>query len=301
VDFFESNMGSSKASSENDRVHHHVTQVYALTFVGCAIAALGSKLHLNNSSVMGFPIHAGFQWTIIQAIAIFIITASNTMSSRTSGISMWRAAVFLVLAFSAGVNVGSWFQNALQEVGLCKGSHLLTHLLTHLLPYSLTYSLTYVGSGFSLFPDMDFLSKYMGGNNSSNYCSSKEAYSLIFEAIATTAGIYFCFAFASYLSPGWSKFVGLVTAGFWVQFASSLFALMGLISNQAFEDIYVKGGLILYSLKVMVDTDILLENARKGYMDVVGSACNTMMNILHLLIRVVTILGDLKKKKKNRD
>ena len=270
-------MGSSKASSENDRVHHHVTQVYALTFVGCAIAALGSKLHLNNSSVMGFPIHAGFQWTIIQAIAIFIITASNTMSSRTSGISIWRAAVFFVLAFSAGVNVGSWFQNALQEVGLCKGS------------------------GFSLFPDIDFLSKYMGGNNSSNYCSSKEAYSLIFEAIATTAGIYFCFAFASYLSPGWSKFVGLVTAGFWVQFASSLFALMGLISNQAFEDIYVKGGLILYSLKVMVDTDILLENARKGYMDVVGSACNTMMNILHLLIRVVTLLGDLKKKKKNRD
>jgi len=50
---------------------------------------------------------------------------------------------------------------------------------------------------------------------------------------------------------------------------------MGLISNQAFEDIYVKGGLILYSFKVMIDTDTLLENARNnGYMDVVGSACN---------------------------
>jgi hypothetical protein len=61
------------------------------------------------------------------------------------------------------------------------------------------------------------------------------------------------------------------------------------------------GGLVLYAFKVMVDTDILLENARNGYMDVVGSACNTMMNILHLLIRVVKLLGDRERNKKRRN
>ena len=258
-------------------IRNHVTLVYAFTFLGCSFAAIGSKMHLTNSSLFGFPIQAGFHWTIIQAIAIAVIQASSNSptTSKTNNISVWRAAVFFILAFSAGVNVGSWFQYALQEVGLCRGN------------------------GFSFFPDLDFLSKILGG--SSKYCSASSANSLVFEAIGTTAGIYICFALASYLSRGWSKFVGLVSAGFWIMFASSLFAWMGWISTHTFEDIYVKGGLVLYAFKVMVDTDILLENARNGYMDVVGSACNTMMNILHLLIRVVKLIGDREKDKKRRN
>lgn len=270
--------GNAKASSADDRVYNHVAQVYSFTFLGCAIAALGSKMHLNHATLFGFPIQAGPEWTILQAVAIAILCASNSMTAKTNGVSIFRAVIFFIVAFSAGVNVGSWFQYALQEVGSCRGHR------------------------FPFIPDLDFLSRFTGGRfKLKNNCGSDAVQSLVFEGITTTAGIYVCFALASYVSRGWSKFVGLVSAGFWIIFASQFFAWMGWISMHTFDDIYIKGGLCLYAVKVMVDTDILLENARKGYLDVVGSACNTMINILHLLIRVLKILGDRERDKKRRN
>ena len=98
--------------------------------------------------------------------------------------------------------------------------------------------------------------------------------------------------------PG--SIIPYLSAAFWVLFGSFILARLGIISESAFSAVYVKGGLILYCLKVGADTNVLIERAKLGNYDVVNAACNVMLNFLHLFIRVITILGDIKKREKRR-
>ena len=271
---------TSDFSKKNQRAKALVAQVHSLAFVGCALAAVGARAHLDRWSFMGKPIEAGTHMYLAQVLCVTLLSFGNATHSL-SGISAWKAFLFSALAFTAGVNVGSWVQVALQEAGLCRGY------------------------GWNWIPDADFIGDFLG-HWSRDQCSPKAVNDLIFEAMSMTSGLYLCFALSSfYAGRGWAaKFAGFLSAGMWVLFGFSLLASFGWISKSAFDAVYVKCGLVLYSGKIMYDTDFLWSRAEQGATDVVNEACNVMLNVLHLFIRIIKLLGEAKgasKRKKRED
>jgi len=269
--------GGGVSKSADEKAKRYIAQVYALSFFGCLVAALGAKANLERWRVGGMVIEAGTHMYIAQVVSLFLISMGNK-SETISGVSWWRSALFATLAFSAGVNVGSWVRMALQEAGVC------------------------VGDGWSFVPDLDWLGAWTTGNISAKMCTPKAVNNLILEAMLMTGGTYVCFAVSSvYAKRGWSANVAsFVSAGLWIMFGSSFLASMGWLSPSAFDFVYVKAGLILYCFKVMVDTDTLWTNAQNGYFDVVGSACNVMLNVLHMFIRIIQLLAESKSRSKEK-
>ena len=182
-----------------------------------------------------------------------------------------RAAIFLAFAVCAGLNVGTWVQRALQEVGYC------------------------AGSGWAWLPDLDFFS-------SRGSCSATNE--LAMTALAYTAGLYACFAGSALLSPrkhAWPAWTATaLSCGLWIMFASHLLARLGLASAGVFDAVYVRGGMVLYALKTAYDTAVMVGEIEQGDDDVLGHALTQLLNFLHLFIRAITILAD-SRKKRNED
>ena len=206
--------------------------------------------------------------TLVQIICIIILGASEMTGRGTKGISPLRAVVYLVCALAAGLNVGTWVVNAAQENGLCKGS------------------------GWSLVPDLDWFREI-----SPRLCQLFEE--VLYSSLALTAGAYGCFFVAATMAPPgsaqkWAPFVvcGLyiLSMTYWV---SLLFGWMG---SEGFQLIYVQIGLVIYCIKVYVDTQDIYERVEKGERDVISHALVVLLNILHLFIRIIKAYAKIKKK-----
>jgi len=95
-----------------------IGQVYTTTFIGLAIAAAGVHVHMHPSvlppSLLGSPFTtASDLMTLAQFAGCVLIGLLTTCRA-----AYWlRFPIFVIVAWSAGLNVGSWVKKALQEAG----------------------------------------------------------------------------------------------------------------------------------------------------------------------------------------
>jgi hypothetical protein len=180
-----------------------------------------------------------------------------------------RVAFFFATALAAGLNVGSWIHNALQEAGYCDGK------------------------GLSWFPDLDLFDSKVSGRGRA--CDTLN--NLVFISLMYTIGIYACFAFSALLSPrkyGFGSAVAtFLSAGLWLLFAAQVLAAFGF--QRVGDLVYVRGGLVLYTFKTYVDTAEMAVKIEAGDDDVISHALNHLYNFLHMFIRIITLLGEAKK------
>jgi hypothetical protein len=129
-------------------------------------------------------------------IACVVILGALTYAK----VNYWlRFPFFALCAWAAGLNVGSWVQAALQEVGFCKGS------------------------GWHLFPDLDFFAHPRLDN-----CNVMN--DMVMEALALSIGLYLCFAASAWLFPRsqWPTWMAtFIFCGLWILFATDLLARFG--------------------------------------------------------------------------
>jgi FtsH-binding integral membrane protein len=251
----------------------HMVKVHAVVGVGLAVAAYGAKIHMQGGLDIGLPfrIEGSDFMTLVQIICIVILglgeanarLSENNTDGIWGGISFWRGSVYLMCAFAAGLNVGTWVLYAAQENGLCDGT------------------------GWSFLPDTDWLQKLQG-----RQCELFEE--LVFSSFLLTAGTYICCFVAALVAPsGQAKFFAPIIAcslfimslTYW---ASRIFGWMG---TDGFDIIYVQFGLIVYCIKVFVDTQIIYERVANGERDVISHAIVIFFNILHMFIRIVQVVA----------
>jgi hypothetical protein len=176
-----------------------------------------------------------------------------------------RFGLFSAVAYSAGLNVGTWIHMALVESGACPR------------PGSNEWFLT----------------------SKSKSCSVLDSTILI--AFIYTAGIYFCFSAAALLGNRNNKVFMYVSsilfAGSWVMWGSYLLARFGLLSDDVFDAVYIKMGLILYSLKVWYDTHAMVSKIESSSeVDVLDLALNALLNFLQIFIRVIQFVEKVRQK-----
>jgi FtsH-binding integral membrane protein len=77
------------------------------------------------------------------------------------------------------------------------------------------------------------------------------------------------------------------------------------MGSDGFDVMYVQMGLVIYCVKVYVDTEEIYERVRKGDRDVISHSLKIFFNFLQIFIRIITILAkiaaenDKEEKKKN--
>jgi FtsH-binding integral membrane protein len=260
------------------RVGAVIAQVYATTFAGLAVAGLGAHVHMHPSAVppslRALPFTtASDAMTLAQCVGAAALLALGACRAHYA----LRLPVFLAVAWAAGLNTGSWLMKAMQELGLC------------------------AGGGWSFIPDLDAFAAFFGAPRNAA-CNTVN--DLTVEAVALTAGIYFCFAAAALLSPrkyDWPAWVATaLSVGLWIMFGTYALMRMELIKSSLFDAVYVRAGLVLYSLKTLYDTSVMVKRIEAGDDDVLGLALSQLLNFLQLLIRVVTILASSKKSSEKR-
>lgn len=178
-----------------------------------------------------------------------------------NGFSFIRTIIFAAFAYCAGVNVGTWIEYSLAISRMCGAS--FWDRLRGLPPCTIVHPL--VKSAFLL-----------------------------------SAGLYAGFTVAALFSkPGWRMRLGsIVSAGLWVLFGTYLLARLGWIDDLTFDLLYIRGGLVIYAMKVLVDTEIICDKARAGDWDVLGQAIGTLLNFLEVFIRVLEMLAVSKRDKR---
>ena len=236
----------------------HMMKVHAMVGLGLACAALGAKQHMDATTAGSTDwLQGGHHMTFVQVACIAILGVGE-IGARTEGISLFRTAVYLVCALAAGLNVGTWIVVAAQENGLCKGD------------------------GLSFFPDLDFFRPV----SNQNVCKLFEE--VLYSSLLLTAGAYACFFVAATVSPPGNAqvFAPFVVCGLYIlsltYWVSAAFGWMG---SEGFDIIYVQMGLVVYCIKVYVDTQEIYERVAKGERDVVSHALKVFLNICHLFIR----------------
>jgi hypothetical protein len=249
--------------------------VYATTAVGIGIAAYGSHVHLTPSAAPAWlPATRGSDnMTIAQIVFAALLFVTGLKACRAPFVL--RFALFAAVAFAAGLNVGTWVQKALQELGYC------------------------AGQGWSSIPNIDFLGRWLG-RASVNTCSM--THPLVKTAFLYTTGIYASFSVAALVGSRnnrWLMYVGsLVLAGSWIMWGTYILARMGVVADKVFDAVYVKAGLVLYALKTWYDTYVMASEIESSDdPDVLNLALNQLLNFLQIFIRVVSLLADAKKKK----
>lgn len=114
---------------------------------------------------------------------------------------------------------------------------------------------------------------------------------VVAAAAGVTALIFACFSLAALLATS-RKFLYLHGI-----LASCLLGLVGLsvlnifFAVPWFSALWLYGGLILFSLFVVVDTQIILERAEHGDCDVVFAALDLFLDMLNIFVRVLIILN----------
>jgi FtsH-binding integral membrane protein len=252
----------------------HMICVHGLVGAGLCCAAWGANMHLN-----GGPLRGGDEMLFVQIACVFLLGIGEVSASGVKGISAWRAVVFFVCCFAAGLNAGTWVWNAAQVAGLCKGN------------------------GSEMFRSFDILS--LMHNNVHNCPAFDE---MLYSAFVLTALCYACFFLTAILAPpGRAQYLApLVTCGIFIlsgtYWLSRIFGFMG---SDGFDVMYVQMGLVIYCVKVYVDTEEIYERVRKGDRDVISHSLKIFFNFLQIFIRIITILAkiaaekDKKEKKKN--
>jgi hypothetical protein len=154
------------------------------------------------------------------------------------------------------------------------------------------------GNGFAWIPDLDSLFDW---NPHASKCDMNAE--MLGDAFKITGAIYGCFFIAGLLAPTENIFwlasfvqVGVLalTAQYWLaRFGFGPFL-------RTFDLVYVQIGLVIYSVKVAVDTAMIKTKYWSGDRDVVSHALTQLTNILQLFIRVITILAEINKEAKRK-
>ena len=85
-------------------------------------------------------------------------------------------------------------------------------------------------------------------------------------------------------------------------FASSILALSSLFMGYDFlHNARLFLGVVIFSLYIVVDTQLMISRAEMGYKDVPGHALQLFLDFINLYVRILRLLSDKKKKKNNRD
>ena len=113
-------------------------------------------------------------WTIVQMLCFFVLGVSEVTMDKNNGLSLWRLSAFLVCAFAAGINVGTWVENALEESGLCKGR------------------------GWSSIPDFDLFNQWTDSKGATP-CAQFNI--ILYYAMLLTGGAYAAFFLAALVAP----------------------------------------------------------------------------------------------------
>jgi hypothetical protein len=79
-----------------------------------------------------------------------------------------------------------------------------------------------------------------------------------------------------------------------------LLAAFGLLGASTFDLVYVRGGLLLYAIKMLHDTEVLCDKARAGEQDVLTHALTSLLNFLQTFVRVIQLVADAKGREKRR-
>ena len=251
----------------------HLLRVNGVVALGLAASSYGVKMHLDGT------MPGGDHMTLAQVVLGALIGVGHS-SVQTDGISLWRLAALVLFGLCAGANVGTWLEAAMQETGFC------------------------VGTGFESLPDMDWFGALFGGKTIATKAACSE---FIWQGLAGTASLYFAFAFGSFvaaLSRGGKSLMWLtsfVSVGLWIMNFTYVFARLGWTSYETFELVYVQMGLAFYCVKIAVDTQIIITKFEKeNDNDVVSHALTMLLNILHVFIRLITIMAKEGSKKKTR-
>ena len=255
---------------------NHLKNVFGVTCIGIAAAAIGVKGHFSGT------IPGGDLMYLIQVISVIVLGFSWHSSQKYSGISWWRFAVMIVCCLAAGANVGTWIQAAFEEMGICQGS------------------------GWSAIPDQDWLGSFFSLSGKGANCSGNAGTQLVWQALGLTSVLYSSFAFAGFLAhkKGIKLFwmASLFQCAFWILSFSYWFTRMGWTSHESFDLIYIRGGLVVFVLKTCFDVQGIIEKSESGDRDVVSHSLTMVLNFLNLFIRVITLLAKMaangKKKKK---
>lgn len=115
------------------------------------------------------------------------------------------------------------------------------------------------------------------------------------KAFLLTVVVFGCFSLAALLTPD-RRFLYLYGV-----LTTCLFGLLTLtilnvfVQSPMIQNVWLYGGLVLFSLFVAVDTQIIIERALRGDSDSVHSALDLFLDALNIFIRIMIILSRNKK------
>lgn len=120
---------------------------------------------------------------------------------------------------------------------------------------------------------------------------------ILLSAICCTTLIFGSFAASALVAKrrSWLFLGGVLGSCFSMLFALSLINLF--FPMAGFQSIQLYGGLVVFSLFVVFDTQLIIERASSGLRDVAGDAITLFMDFINIFIRVLIIL--LKKGKRS--
>lgn len=119
------------------------------------------------------------------------------------------------------------------------------------------------------------------------------------KAFVLTAVVFACFSLAALVSAE-RKFLylyGILTSCLLGLVVISLLQLF--VRSPLLENVWLFGGLVVFSLFVAVDTQIIVERALRGDSDSVHSALDLFLDALNIFIRVMMLLSRNKRSEGN--
>ncbi len=216
----------------------------------------------------------------MQVLLLLAVSATHaSRNGKVRGVSWPRVGLLLGFGVCAGVNVGSWVAVAMETAGACPRVAPPTSTVGRLARAAGLYDALPVDTA---------------------RCAA-ESTALCLQAFALTAGLYVTFAVAGMLAARRDvrNFASLLLPLGWVVFSAQVCAALGIASGDFADLLYVRLGLLVYAGFVLVDTAKVAEQVRDtGDADVVGHAVSITAGALHLFIRLVTILAEIKAEQK---
>jgi hypothetical protein len=187
-----------------------------------------------------------------------------------------RLICFIICTFCAGMNVGTWITNALQDSGFCEGT------------------------GHWLVPDVDTLAEYFPKSwKLQAQCDPVAMNTVIMYVFLVCCGVYVSTSIATLFTwrRGMFKWFGyIVVDGLWILYGTYWLARLQLIDMIAFDTVYVKLGLCFYAVKIAHDTEVTMQAAYDGTLNILDRAVTTTFNFFHLFIRFIQFFGKSKRK-----
>eukprot|EP00761_Pharyngomonas_kirbyi_P011689 gb/GECH01011715.1/.p1 GENE.gb/GECH01011715.1/~~gb/GECH01011715.1/.p1 ORF type:complete len:248 (+),score=43.42 gb/GECH01011715.1/:1-744(+) len=124
--------------------------------------------------------------------------------------------------------------------------------------------------------------------------------SIISAACTCTAGIFLCFSGgALYTSRRTFLFVGGILSS--ALTAMAMLSMLGMFISLPFVyALRIYGGLILFSLYIVYDTQLIIEKSNQGSVDYVTHALELFMDLVNVFVRVLIIMAKNKKSKSKR-